>query len=215
MGDLQHFLTKKRINIKACVEKKDLVELVLQNSGVSSPSDEASGSDHPRVPPTSRLTGSNSWEDPSIRVSDQVPLERSGNFPQSYVDSSHRREWFQEKFGPNSESTTPSDADDPAPAMADVTPVETFTNNTEDKKDEAQAESESVTNVENFVAEDPEPMDIDEVISIVVDEAQEAAVISEEPANTPQPAEAPTKVEEISDDLSSMKEGSEDSPVEA
>jgi len=212
--DLQHFLTKKRINIKACVEKKDLVELVLQNSGVPSPSDEASGSDQSRVPPTSRLPGSNSWEDPSIRVSDQVPLERSGNFPQSYVDSSHRREWFQEKFGPNSESSTPSDADDPSPAMEDVTPVETFSNNVEDKKEEVQPESqpETVTNVENFVAEDPEPMDIDEVISIVVDEAQEATVISEDPANTTQPA--PTKVDNISDDLSSMKEGSEDSPVE-
>merc|ERR1711874_758609 len=41
-------------------------------------------------PPTS-----NSWEDPSIRVSDQVPLERKNNFPKSYVESSHRREWFE------------------------------------------------------------------------------------------------------------------------
>ena len=42
-----------------------------------------------------RLPGSRSWEDASIRVSDQVPLERSGNFPQNYTDSSHRRDWFQ------------------------------------------------------------------------------------------------------------------------
>ena len=123
---------------------------------------------------------------------------------------------FQEKFGPNSESSTPSDADDPSPAMEDVTPVETFSNNVEDKKEEVQPESqhETVTNVENFVAEDPEPMDIDEVISIVVDEAQEATVISEDPANPTPPACPPTKVDNISDDLSSMKEGSEDSPVE-
>ena len=42
-----------------------------------------------------RLPGSRSWEDASIRVSDQVPLERSSNFPQNYTDSSHRRDWFQ------------------------------------------------------------------------------------------------------------------------
>ena len=94
--------------------------------------------------------------------------------------------------------------------------METFSNNVEDKKEEVQPESqhETVTNVENFVAEDPEPMDIDEVISIVVDEAQEATVISEDPANPTPPACPPTKVDNISDDLSSMKEGSEDSPVE-
>jgi len=90
--DLQHFLTRKRINIKSCVEKKDLVELVLQHSGVSSPAEETV------------------WEDGGIRVSDQVPLERRGNFPQNYVESNHRREWFQEKFGPetdNCDETTP------------------------------------------------------------------------------------------------------------
>ena len=94
--------------------------------------------------------------------------------------------------------------------------METSSNNVEDKKEEVQPESqhETVTNVENFVAEDPEPMDIDEVISIVVDEAQEATVISEDPANPTPPACPPTKVDNISDDLSSMKEGSEDSPVE-
>merc|ERR1719433_1237786 len=74
------------------MEKKDLVELVLQHSGVPSPVDESV------------------WEDAGIRVSDQVPLERRGTFPQNYVESHHRREWFQEKFGAETEhcdETTP------------------------------------------------------------------------------------------------------------
>merc|ERR1719221_284686 len=61
--DLQHFLTRKRINIKSCVEKKDLVELVLQHSQASSPVNESV---------SSRLSSSESWTDNSIRVSDQV-----------------------------------------------------------------------------------------------------------------------------------------------
>lgn len=80
--DLQNYLVRKHVNTKACVEKKDLVELVLQENG---------GEAKARVtPPTS-----SSWEDPTIRVSDQVPLERKNNFPKSYVESSHRREWFE------------------------------------------------------------------------------------------------------------------------
>jgi len=80
--DLQNYLVRKRVNTKACVEKKDLVELVLRENG---------GEEKPKVPPPT----SSSWEDPTIRVSDQVPLERKNNFPKSYVESSHRREWFE------------------------------------------------------------------------------------------------------------------------
>jgi len=164
--DLQHFLTRKRINIKSCVEKKDLVELVLQHSGVSSPSD-ASGAgsegSNSRVPPT-RLPTSNSWEDSSIRVSDQVPLERSGNFPKSYVDSSHRREWFQEKFGKDSESSEqseiPSDNFTETPIenieIVESTPVETIDNDNE------RIPSPGIV--------DEEMEDVDEVISVVVEE---------------------------------------------
>lgn len=80
--DLQNYLVRKHVNTKACVEKKDLVELVLQENG---------GEAKARLPPPT----SSSWEDPTIRVSDQVPLERKNNFPKSYVESSHRREWFE------------------------------------------------------------------------------------------------------------------------
>jgi len=109
--DLQNYLCRRKINIKSCVEKKDLVELVLQTNGdasggvpgggVHGPGQGGGGpatTDHnrPRVP------ASNSWQDNTIRVSDQIPLERPSNFPQSYVESTHRREFF-ERFGNNME----------------------------------------------------------------------------------------------------------------
>jgi len=166
--DLQHFLTRKRINIKSCVEKKDLVELVLQHSGVSSPADASTGGSdggNSRIP--SRLPTSNSWEDSSIRVTDQVPLERSGNFPKSYVESSHRREWFQERFGKNSESseqtseTSDNFSETPVEnieVVQESTPVETINDETE---------VERIPSPEN---RDEEMEDVDEVISVVVEE---------------------------------------------
>ncbi|XP_023343870.1 E3 ubiquitin-protein ligase RNF34 [Eurytemora carolleeae] len=86
--DLQLYLSRRQINIKACVEKKDLVELVIETNG--------DGGERRKIRPTSPPSNP-SWQDPSIRVSDQVPLERASNFPKSYTESSHRREWF-EKF---------------------------------------------------------------------------------------------------------------------
>jgi len=163
--DLQHFLTRKRINIKSCVEKKDLVELVLQHSGVSSPAEGSAGGaerGNSRIPTT--IPTSNSWEDSSIRVTDQVPLERSGNFPKSYVESSHRREWFQERFGKNSESSEQSETSDNfsetpvenIEVVGESTPVETLHNETD---------------VERIHSPDDQEMeDVDEVISVVLEE---------------------------------------------
>jgi len=174
--DLQHFLAKRRINIKACVEKKDLVELVLQHSGVSSPSEESSEGGGGRVPPVVGVSNSNSWEDEGIRVSDQVPLERGGNFPQSYVESSHRREWFQEKFGPGSDSNTPNETEQQEMEEDEVkeqTNVEIFNPN-----DEEEVEEES-TPVEDFLPQasgaDLEWIEADEVISVVVEESTESS----------------------------------------
>eukprot|EP00092_Neocalanus_flemingeri_P029932 GFUD01032498.1.p1 GENE.GFUD01032498.1~~GFUD01032498.1.p1 ORF type:complete len:562 (+),score=156.39 GFUD01032498.1:91-1776(+) len=181
--DLQHFLTRKRINIKSCVEKKDLVELVLQHSGVSSPAEPSAGASeggNSRIPST-RLPTSNSWEDSSIRVSDQVPLERSGNFPKSYVESSHRREWFQEKFGRNSAETSEqsetSDNYSETPietieVVEEATPVETINDETE---------VETIHSLDN---EDEEMVDADEVISVVVEEVIVPVSLREEVLKT-------------------------------
>lgn len=177
--DLQHFLTRKRINIKSCVEKKDLVELVLQHSGISSPAEgSAGGVDRgtSRIPTT--IPTSNSWEDSSIRVTDQVPLERSGNFPKSYVESSHRREWFQERFGKNSESSEQSETSD----NFSETPVENI---------EVVGESTPVETINNEIEverihspDDQEMEDVDEVISVVLEEVIAPDTPKEEVLNT-------------------------------
>eukprot|EP00090_Calanus_glacialis_P033373 TRINITY_DN5541_c0_g1_i1.p1 TRINITY_DN5541_c0_g1~~TRINITY_DN5541_c0_g1_i1.p1 ORF type:complete len:552 (-),score=162.96 TRINITY_DN5541_c0_g1_i1:165-1820(-) len=177
--DLQHFLTRKRINIKSCVEKKDLVELVLQHSGISSPAEGSAGGvdrGNSRIPTT--IPTSNSWEDSSIRVTDQVPLERSGNFPKSYVESSHRREWFQERFGKNSESSEQSETSD----NFSETPVENI---------EVVGESTPVETINNEIEverihspDDQEMEDVDEVISVVLEEVIAPDTPKEEVLNT-------------------------------
>ena len=64
------------------VEKKDLVELVLQHSQASTPIDSSDSGISPEnassSPPTSRLPSSGSWNDNGIRVSDQVKRFDSG-----------------------------------------------------------------------------------------------------------------------------------------
>ena len=86
---------------------------MLQHSGVPSPVEDREDT---------------TWEQEGIRVSDQIPLERRGNFPQNYVESNHRREWFQEKFGSETErcdEETPVEAIQPTEAStATSTPVE-------------------------------------------------------------------------------------------
>jgi len=146
--DLQHFLTRKRINIKSCVEKKDLVELVLQHSQASSPIDSTgSGTSQDNVTPAntaSRLPSAEAYNDNSIRVSDQVPLERSSNFPKNYVESSHRREWFQEKFGDEDdvkEDIVEEVVETPVEQMEiveEITPVQVISDN-DDSEDEVMS----------------------------------------------------------------------------
>jgi len=160
--DLQHFLTRKRINIKSCVEKKDLVELVVQHSGVTSPVEVSS------------------WEEAGIRVSDQIPLERRGNFPQNYVESNHRREWFQEKFGTGTETCD------------EETPVQNIT-------------SEDQSTATNTPVEQIDASSEDEVMSVVVDDAdleddedkKDKSEGNKEPSEVTEPSQVETLSEEV------------------
>jgi len=165
--DLQHFLTRKRINIKSCVEKKDLVELVLQHSGVPSPAEEST---------------TTTWEEGGIRVSDQIPLERRGTFPQNYVESNHRREWFQEKFGTETEAET----------CDETTPVE-----------EIQPGEDSQISTTTPV-QPLEPHSEDEVMSVVVVEEEEDEVGSGE--------EAPSVNEQRSEETEGRRTETETEP---
>jgi len=192
--DLQHFLTRKRINIKSCVEKKDLVELVLQHSGVPSPAEDSS---------TTRTT----WEEGGIRVSDQIPLERRGTFPQNYVESNHRREWFQEKFGNETEveacdETTPVEdisPRDPGTITSTTTPVLPMEPNSEDEVmsvevvDEDEEEGEEpetdVTSDNKQTSEETEARQAEAETEAEVEVEVEGAVggVSVTDSNTEQP----------------------------
>merc|ERR1719477_472054 len=141
------------------------------------PSDASAGGNS-RIP--SGMPASNSWEDSSIRVTDQVPLERSGNFPKSCVESSHRREWFQERFGEKSE---PSDQSETSENFSETpvenieiveestsTPVETINDETEEERTRSP--------------EDEEMEDADEVISVVLEEVIAPDISKEEVLKT-------------------------------
>ena len=198
-------------------EKKDLVELVVQHAGGEAAAPRGGALHifnqsccvnphdsrlHPgeaeRVGP--RLPGSRSWEDSSIRVSDQVPLERSGNFPQNYTDSSHRRDWFQvrfpvlfpsriktfdfqEKFGPNSESSTPSDTEEPEVSMEEATPVERLHQSDSEAEENKVEELDMTTETIKDPSDDAHMVEADEIISVVVDD--EDAVVDSDVASDP------------------------------
>ena len=173
---------------------------MLQHSGVSSPTESggeavsaaAGASSLPY--PGSRLAASRSWEDPSIRVSDQVPLERPGNFPTSYVESSHRRDWFQEKFGTSDEERgSPERKESVEETLVEtiqptdeMTPVETIINEveTEDEvmsvvvedvihSEEADSVIDSETR-ENSIVADEDHLDGDTVVNAEVTEVEGA-----------------------------------------
>ena len=147
-----------------------------------------------------RLPGSRSWEDASIRVSDQVPLERSSNFPQNYTDSSHRRDWFQvtthtlrgahastfdfqEKFGPNSESSTPSDTEEPEVSMEEATPVERLHQSDSEVEETKVEELDMTDETIKDPSDDAHMVEADEIISVVVDD--EDAVVGSDTISDP------------------------------
>jgi len=172
--DLQNYLGRRKINIKSCVEKKDLVELVLQTNG-----DIVDPPRPPRVPP------SRSWEDNTIRVSDQVPLERSSNFPRSYVESSHRREFFEKFANPSTMSSGSMGSSEDAPE-ADMVSL----NDTEDLVTSTRVEpmEEEVTLVHS-TGEVTAEEEVTLIQSFHEDELIEVTEVEEATSNTEQ---APT-----------------------
>merc|ERR1711974_569384 len=93
-----------------------------------------------------------------------------GNFPQNYTDSSHRRDWFQEKFGPNSESSTPSDTEEPEVSMEEATPVERL-HQSDSEVEELDMTDETIKDP----SDDAHMVEADEIISVVVDDEDAAA----------------------------------------
>ena len=124
---------------------------MLQHSGVPSPAEDS--------------TTTTTWEEGGIRVSDQIPLERRGTFPQNYVESNHRREWFQEKFGSETEvetcdETTPVEdiqPRDPGTISSTTTPVLPMEPNSEDEVMSVVVEEEEEVVVGSSQQRDEEP----------------------------------------------------------
>jgi len=225
--DLQHFLTRKRINIKSCVEKKDLVELVLQHSQASSPIDSSgvSSDNVSSATSSSRLPSSGSWNDNSIRVSDQVPLERSRNFPQNYVESSHRREWFQEKFGDEDEDKAEEVTETLVEKMEvaeEATPVEPITDSNNDSEDEVMSvvidqdedkdnvSKDDIDNADNAKdkPESPKPTSEEEIVVETLDEEVQGAVggavhneTEDKPSSDPKQIGAKRSFDHLSDNI--------------
>ena len=75
-------------------------------------------------------------------------MERHRNFPQNYTESSHRREWFQEKFGDQGEDGTEAEPASETPlermetvgevVTEEITPVEVLSDQ-HDSEDEVMS----------------------------------------------------------------------------
>jgi len=101
--DLQRFLMSHKISMKDCVEKKDLVELIMKESPYygSTSANESSTKDN------NRTTTPNSNNSNSRSTRNTGPVEREqANFPRSYVQSTHRQDFF-DRFVADEEIETP------------------------------------------------------------------------------------------------------------
>lgn len=177
--DLQKHLVRKKINSKSCVEKKDLVELIMRESFGGGPQSTSSPTS-----PTGRGPGDNlSGGRPHLG-----PVERQSSFPKAYVDSSHRREWF-EKLDNAKEEDTAKDEDQPV--------------NEEDKVFTMEKE-----------ADDDEPMDVDEVTPVVKLE-EEVPPPSPPPTTRESPKPSEEVTSENDDEKTKVKEEAEVTKTDA
>lgn len=102
--DLKRYLTAKKISMKNCVEKKDLVELVVRENGGGVESHAGSFGQRASRPSGSRVG----------------PLEKpQQNFPKSYVQSTHRQEWF-DNMAMGEVEQDPGERESTAPARAEA-----------------------------------------------------------------------------------------------
>ena len=119
-----------------------------------------------------------SYDVPGIRVSDQVPLERNRSFPQNYVESSHRHQWFQDKFGDEDQDDEDKEdvSETPVEPMSDVnnddsTPVEPIASNNDSDAEEDEVMSVVIGDSDS-VAEDDRQDDDDVVEGAVGGEVE-------------------------------------------
>ena len=186
---------------------------MLQHSGVPSPAEDSTT--------TTRTT----WEEGGIRVSDQIPLERRGTFPQNYVESNHRREWFQEKFGTETEGetcdeTTPVEdiqPRDPGTPTSTSTPVLPLEPNSEDdevmsvevEEEEKEEEAETgVTSVNEQTSEETEARQAEDQTDAELEVEVEGAVggvsVNDNKPDQPEASFLKQSFDHLSDNVSSI-----------
>lgn len=159
--DLQRYLISKKVNTKSCVEKKDLVELVIRQnassstvSGSGGQQESSSSSTRPTNPPAPVQSGSSSR---------RAPEERQKSFPKAYVESTHRHEWLEKM----NENANQNDAADQVQLSCEeddddfivVTPVTPMTSEPQQNESENNKENDPPEEAVEAVEETPiEPM---------------------------------------------------------
>ena len=182
---------------------------MLQHSGVPSPAEDST---------TTRTT----WEEGGIRVSDQIPLERRGTFPQNYVESNHRREWFQEKFGTETEGETcdettpvediqPRDPGTPTSTSTPVLPLEPNSEDDEVMSVEVEEEEEAetgVTSVNEQTSEETEARQAEDQTDAELEVEVEGAVggvsVNDNKPDQPEASFLKQSFDHLSDNVSSI-----------
>jgi len=145
--DLQRYLNSKNVNSRSCVEKKDLVELVIRQNG---PGD-SGGQAAPGVGPSSGGSeSSGGGEQPRPR---RMPEERQKSFPKAYVESTHRHEWLEKMENAQDDSdiqlrVEEDDQDDFIVVTTSVHPMEPEPESAEEADDDEvrQPPNDSVNN---------------------------------------------------------------------
>lgn len=159
--DLQRYLVSKKVNTKSCVEKKDLVELVIRQNcmenGIVPPPPPSAESSNPPSTTSSQ---------PPLRR--KIPEERKKSFPNSYVQSTHRHDWLEKMEAGQDDIPLNCDEDDDFVVVTPVQPMESDEvtsksddDNSEQTKVQTPEEEEEETPVENIHIEPEKEESVD------------------------------------------------------
>ena len=193
--DLQRYLISKQVNTKSCVEKKDLVELVIRQNG--------SGEESINEGPSSNNEGS--AVPPNAGRQRRAPQERQKSFPKAYVESTHRHEWLEkmENQGQEELQLSCEEDDDDFIVVTSVQPV--------DETAEEATEDASST------GDDKEAQDRDKDPETTTAEANNESesnqeVVEETPVETIEPEDT-TRDHEDAQGASALPNSAEETPA--
>jgi len=172
--DLQRYLISKKVNTKSCVEKKDLVELVIRQNASSSSTVSGSGGQQ-QESSSSSSRQANAAPAQSSSSSRRAPEERQKSFPKAYVESTHRHEWL-EKMNENANQVQAADqvhlsCEEDDDDFIVVTPVTPMTSEPQQNESENNKENDPPEEAIEAVEETPiEPMIHDQDNNEQIDE---------------------------------------------